>query len=139
LISDGTDLLAGGSSDESANEKKAELKASRRISHILSRARFCAEVIQDGRDKFDQLDHQGELTRLAAYKALEDIAEAAKHIPDMVKDQFPMIPWREISGMRNRLTHEYDLIDDDAVWETMEFDIPELAKQLNLSAQVNCH
>ena len=40
----------------------------------------------------------------------------------MKKD--PLIPWNKIVGMRNVLIHEYDSIDLDLVWETIQRDIP---------------
>ena len=40
----------------------------------------------------------------AVVRALEIIGEAARRIPE---DVCSAIAWREISGMRNKLTHEY--------------------------------
>jgi uncharacterized protein with HEPN domain len=59
-------------------------------------------------------------------KLFELIGEAANRLPDEFRDQYRRIPWNKIIGMRNVLIHEYDSIDLDRVWETIQKDIPEL-------------
>ena len=43
----------------------------------------------------------------AALRNLQTLAEATQMLPDDLKTQFPTIPWREISGFRNILVHNY--------------------------------
>ena len=43
----------------------------------------------------------------AVTRALEIIGEAARKIPEEVRQSNPEIQWREITAMRNKLTHEY--------------------------------
>jgi uncharacterized protein with HEPN domain len=62
----------------------------------------------------------------AVCRRLEVIGEAANRLPDEFRDQYPRIPWNKIVGMRNVLIHEYDSIDLDRVWETIQKDIPKL-------------
>ena len=62
----------------------------------------------------------------AVYRRLEIIGEAANRLPDEFKRQYPLIPWIKIVGMRNVLIHEYDGIDLQLVWETIQKDIPKL-------------
>jgi uncharacterized protein with HEPN domain len=62
----------------------------------------------------------------AVYRRLELIGEAANRLPDEFRGQYPRIPWDKIVGMRNVLIHEYDSIDLDRVWETIQKDIPKL-------------
>ncbi len=42
------------------------------------------------------------------------------------------IPWRQIKGMRNIYAHDYDIIDNDTVWESITKEIPELKEKLQL-------
>ena len=62
----------------------------------------------------------------AVYRRLEVIGEAANRLPDEFRDRYPLIPWNKLVGMRNVLIHEYDSIDLDRVWETIQRDIREL-------------
>ncbi len=64
----------------------------------------------------------------AVVRSLEVIGEAAGKIPDQIRDRYPEIPWQEITGMRNRLIHEYFGIDLDIVWQTIEEDLEPLDK-----------
>lgn len=43
----------------------------------------------------------------ATAKAYENIGEAAKQIPQGIKEKYQNIPWKEIVGMRNIMTHHY--------------------------------
>ena len=68
----------------------------------------------------------------AVYRRFEVIGEAANRVPDEFRNQYPQIPWNKIIGMRNVLIHEYDSIDLDRVWETIQKDIPELEGYIKL-------
>lgn len=70
-------------------------------------------------------------TVFAVIRALEIIGEAAKKIPQPLKDKYPQIPWREISGMRDKLIHGYFGVDLKVVWDTIKIDIPDLKPLIN--------
>lgn len=49
-------------------------------------------------------------------RRLEIIGEAAKHVPQRLRSKHPGIPWPDIVGMRNRLTHEYFGVHLQRAW-----------------------
>jgi len=57
---------------------------------------------------------------------LQRIGEAAARLSDTVRGQCPEIPWQDIVGMRNMLTHEYFGISLRRVWMTVVSDVPVL-------------
>ena len=62
-------------------------------------------------------------TSFAVIRALEIVGEAAKRIPETVRIRYPNVPWRQMSGMRDRLTHNYGNVDLEIVWRTVVEDI----------------
>ena len=66
----------------------------------------------------------------AVYRRLEVIGEAANRLPDEFRNQYPQVPWQNIVGMRNVLIHEYNSIDLDRVWATIQKDIDKLEEYL---------
>lgn len=69
---------------------------------------------------------EDEKTSSAVVRKLEIIGETAKNIPDSVREKYPDIPWKGMSGMRDRLIHGYFGINYKLVWGTVRTDIPSL-------------
>ena len=62
----------------------------------------------------------------AVVRCFEIIGEAAKNLPGELKSKYPGIPWREITGMRDKMIHEYFGVNLQIVWQTIEEDLPSL-------------
>jgi uncharacterized protein with HEPN domain len=67
---------------------------------------------------------------LALVKDIEIIGEAAGKISTDCRTKYPEIPWVQMIGMRNRLTHAYFEIDLDIIWEVVVHDLPPLVTEL---------
>ncbi|MEM9542885.1 MAG: DUF86 domain-containing protein [Cyanobacteria bacterium P01_E01_bin.42] len=52
------------------------------------------------------------------------IGEAVNRLSESFKRSHPEIPYAQIKGMRNRVTHEYKDVDLDIVWDAINTDIP---------------
>ena len=81
-------------------------------------------------DKTYQEFSENCLVQDGAIRQLEIIGEATKKLSDSVKAKYPEIPWKDIAGMRDKLIHDYLGVDIDAVWDTIQKDIPVLKKKL---------
>jgi uncharacterized protein with HEPN domain len=66
----------------------------------------------------------------AVIRRLLIIGEASKRVSEPTRKSLTTIPWSAISGMRNRLVHEYDEIDLDVVWDTIGKSLPILIVEL---------
>jgi len=68
-----------------------------------------------------------DLTRSAVERKFEIIGEALRRIREEDTPLFDQIErGHQIVGMRNRLIHGYDAVDEEIVWETIATDIPKL-------------
>ncbi len=65
-------------------------------------------------------------TNFAVVRALEIIGEAANHVPDEARDRWPQVAWQDMADMRNVLIHAYFGVDLEAVWRTVQEDLPPL-------------
>ncbi|HDQ03274.1 MAG TPA: DUF86 domain-containing protein, partial [Deltaproteobacteria bacterium] len=66
----------------------------------------------------------------AVVRSLEIIGEAARNIPDELRQQYKDIPWKRMAGMRDKLIHGYFGVDYESVWAVATERIPELKKPL---------
>jgi uncharacterized protein with HEPN domain len=69
----------------------------------------------------------------AVVRNFEIIGEAANRVPDNFKSDHPEIEWRRMTGLRNRIIHEYFGINYATVWKIKEENIPELADFVQLA------
>lgn len=71
-----------------------------------------AQHILDAIKKIRRIEVRGDLTQDdvlydAVLRNLQTLSEATQRLPEENKQAFPAVPWREISGFRNILAHNY--------------------------------
>ena len=74
---------------------------------------------------FDELT-KNDMIIDAIIRNFEIIGEAAKHIPDEFKRNYPELPLKEMVGMRNVLIHDYLGVDYQFIWQTIQDDLPQV-------------
>jgi uncharacterized protein with HEPN domain len=87
-----------------------------------------ARTLLKGRTRGD-LD-EDELLSLALTRVVEIIGEAATRVSHESQQDYALIPWPQIIGLRNRLVHGYDAVDFEILWDIIHSDIPPLIEQL---------
>ena len=66
----------------------------------------------------------------AVIRNLQIIGEAVKKIPNSIQKRYSNIPWREIAGLRNRVTHVYFDVDINIIWDVVHSELPLLKTQI---------
>lgn len=107
---------------------KKVLRAPDYLGHILA----AIERIERHTADIDELGFlNSELIQDAVIRNIEIIGEAANNI-QRVDPSFAAangeIPWQVMYAMRNRLSHAYDKVDFEIVWQTICNDLPDLYK-----------
>ena len=96
------------------------------VEHMLT----CIEKInlytEGSKEKF----FASPLVQDAVIRNLQVMAESGQRISDDLKRLHDDIAWRDISGFRNILVHDYLGIDCDTIWSVVEQDIPALYQSL---------
>jgi uncharacterized protein with HEPN domain len=65
-----------------------------------------------------------EKLQYAVYKTFENIGEASKNISQKTKQKHLEIPWKDMAGFRDKLSHSYFGVDIKRVWKAICKDIP---------------
>ena len=77
------------------------------LGHIRDAINDIERYTSVGRDAF----MAEQMRQDAVIRKLEIIGEAVKQLSSTTKERRPEIPWKQIAGMRDRLTHDYFGVD----------------------------
>ena len=103
-------------------------EAKRRLQHALD-ACYLINQFVSGRTLEDY--ESDEMLRAAVERKFEIIGEAlnqAEIADETVSDDIPDL--RQIVGLRNRIIHGYEVIDNELIWRVTEVNLPRLTQQL---------
>ena len=78
---------------------------------------FCEQVLEFTAGMDEEGFFSNSLVNAATLHKIALIGEAARHVPEEVRNDYADIPWVSMIGTRNRIIHDYLGIDDDRVWE----------------------
>ncbi len=101
------------------------------LEHMLSAIRRLAELTaRTTREEFDR----EWVIQDAVIRELEVLGEAAGRVSPEFTKRHPEIPWREITGVRHKLIHDYFVVDLGIVWRTATVNVPEVSTVLRAAA-----
>jgi uncharacterized protein with HEPN domain len=93
------------------------------LEHMLQALNRIEELlVQTTRDEFD-----GDwVVQDALIRELEIVGEAAGRVSSDLAQSHPEIPWKEITGLRHKLIHDYFTVDLGIVWRTAAHEAAEV-------------
>jgi len=106
---------------------REQVRDKNRLEHILD---HIEKVLAAAEGKsFAEFDSNPILFGAIAYYTMI-IGEAAYMLTKEFKDQHPLIPWRQIEGMRHHIVHGYAQIRKDMLWNVVQEDLLSLKSQI---------
>lgn len=94
------------------------------IAHILECIRRVEENTAGGQEVF----FASHTLQDAVLRNLQTMSESTQRLSPAAKARHPEVAWKEISGFRNVLVHDYFGVDLKQVWEIVEQDMPILKR-----------
>ncbi len=104
----------------------------KRLQDILEAISHIERYAARGKDIFEK----DELIQSWFIRHLQIIGEAARALPQEVRDRITGVPWPKVIGMRHILVHGYFGIDTEVVWSVIEHDLPGLKR--NVEQALDC-
>jgi uncharacterized protein with HEPN domain len=101
------------------------------VGHMLNAIERLSELMaRTDRDRFNQ----DWVVQDAVIRELEVLGEAAGRVSAELVATHPEIPWREITGIRHKLIHDYFVVDLGIVWRTATVNVPEVGPMVRAVA-----
>jgi uncharacterized protein with HEPN domain len=71
-------------------------------------------------------------TQDAVIRNLQVIGEASKKLSAKLKHAYPRIPWKEMSGIMDKIVHDHFGINYDIVWNVSKNELPALLAEIEM-------
>lgn len=91
------------------------------IEHMLDCILRIYEYVETKEDFY-----QSHMVQDAVIRNLQVMAESSQRLSPDIKKQYPEIPWKNISGFRNILVHDYLGVDLDMIWSVVDQELHKL-------------
>ncbi|MCL2051636.1 MAG: DUF86 domain-containing protein [Lachnospiraceae bacterium] len=96
------------------------------IKHMLAYCEKISKMVERFGDSIDTFTDDYAYNYACSMCILQ-IGELSTKLPDDFKNAYDDIPWRKIRAMRNIFAHDYGQMNIEQTWNTIEYNIPELA------------
>ena len=102
------------------------------LEYILDCIDKIKDYSQGGKEEF----LANSMVQDAIIRRLQTLAESTQRLSEELKANIPGVDWRNISGFRNILVHDYlGGIDLNTVWDVVESDLEYLKEQILINLE----
>ena len=100
-------------------------------SYYLQKIRKDLEFIIVHMENVEEADFEAnEVLQDSMMFRLIQVSENARKLTDDFKEEHNQVPWSDVYGLRNRIVHDYGMVDLHVVYVTLIKDVPELINSL---------
>ena len=97
------------------------------LRHILDEIIFLLKTTENlNYDSF----YENEMYTRAFSRSFEIIGEAAKNLSPEFRKTHTDIEWKKISGMRDKIIHQYFNVDYELIWDVIKNKLPEIKEKI---------
>lgn len=97
------------------------------LRHILDEIIFLLKTTENlNYDSF----FENEMYTRAFSRSFEIIGEAAKNLSPDFRKTHTDIEWKKISGMRDKIIHQYFNVDYELLWDVIKTKLPEIKNKI---------
>ncbi|MFA5803931.1 MAG: DUF86 domain-containing protein [Melioribacteraceae bacterium] len=97
------------------------------LRHILDEIEFIQKALANlTYDSFVE----SEIYTRAFSRSIEIIGEAVKNLSQNFRNENSDIDWKKISGMRDKVIHQYFSVDYDLIWDAVINKLPAIEKKI---------
>ncbi len=97
------------------------------ISDILDCIHYISDFI--GESDYDEFIDDNKTSSAVVLKLIV-IGESTKNVPDRIREKYPDVPWKGMTGLRDRIAHGYFGIDYEIIWEVIKEQLPTLEPEI---------
>ncbi len=91
-----------------------------KISNRCKQIEHACTFFSNSKDEF----YHNDIFTNSVSKCIEQIGELCKNLSDNFITGEPDIPWKSWCRIRDRIAHQYDTMDLEIVWDTIQHDVP---------------
>jgi len=99
------------------------------LKHILDEVSFLLKSTED-------LDFnsfvENEMYTRAFSRSFEIIGEAVKNLSPDFRKEHNKIEWKKISGMRDKIIHQYFNVDYELLWDVIKNKLPKIKEEIQM-------
>ncbi|MHB1686210.1 MAG: HepT-like ribonuclease domain-containing protein [Ignavibacteriaceae bacterium] len=99
------------------------------LKHILDEILFLLKTT--GNLNYDSF-LENEIYTRAFSRSFEIIGEAVKNLPQDFRKKHSDIEWKKISGMRDKIIHQYFNVDYELLWDVIKNKLPEIKEKIQV-------
>ncbi|MCL1990709.1 MAG: DUF86 domain-containing protein [Defluviitaleaceae bacterium] len=98
---------------------------------------YCESIADFTKNKTVNDLKSNDQLNFAVVFSLGQIGEHMNKLTSEFKNKYCEIPWKDIISMRHRIVHDYEGVNVDILWESVQEGIPQLLDEINKLLKVH--